>query len=659
MLSSLSTSNRRRGLRGAARKGSREQLPASSGDSSVSIRSASSSSSHTASRMSHASSATSRSIASSATSFSLASSSSADQCTPQHTASLSRSMHDFPPIPGPETTYPPPPTPSLSPIELLRLRLTDGKHVRKQSSASFSAPTAPVRVVGRGGQGSRPRALPAHPNGNAVPPPTKPPLLPSQTEPRRTAPTSSPANRIVGRGGVGSRPRGLALDPTPPLQRPDVPTPPLPAPPRPVALIQEAPRPALVYRPSGRGGAGSRPRKVKVKPPREQNGGPSAGMDFKFPWKGKGKARADAHADILDITANANANPLTRTDTTDSVGSASMIMFAPPSIHSRQRVVSPDLDAFDYTGGQTDTPPHSPTASLYSMQSAMTTSSDGRHQAQVVEARRMDKLARTLGAEVAFPGTSMSVSVPTPAHHAHMDRQSSYGSSFSSNSISSFPTPSSIPSPLEYAAPPQRPPRVFPTDSAFPADPYAKFPVFPTHPLPHSVDHEADLESDDASEILAFSTFSADEPPATQERFSYRSQSSGEIHVQPRFSLSSGESYAHSAELYAQDEYDPNEFDVEYVRANAQTPTPADRGDDGQGDEEEVEVGEVRFADPDDEKRFASPFQVMPLFVVPPWEPRPVTPAHLREGEQQHGWTGEWNRKDMQSVIQSLRHLKM
>ncbi|KAJ6605327.1 hypothetical protein DFH09DRAFT_1422349 [Mycena vulgaris] len=76
--------------------------------------------------------------------------------------------------------------------------------------------------------------------------------------------------------------------------------------------------------------------------------------------------------------------------------------------------------------------------------------------------------------------------------------------------------------------------------------------------------------------------------------------------IQPRFSL---------AETDTDDgEYAAREWD----REEAQTPTPVA-----------------------DNKRFASPFQVIPLSGSP-------------QAQEQQEWTGEWNRDDMQSVIESL-----
>ncbi|KAJ6526505.1 hypothetical protein DFH09DRAFT_1095217 [Mycena vulgaris] len=107
---------------------------------------------------------------------------------------------------------------------------------------------------------------------------------------------------------------------------------------------------------------------------------------------------------------------------------------------------------------------------------------------------------------------------------------------------------------------------------------------------------------DDDDDVLTL----AGSAESTDTRFSFRMQSSSELHVQPRFSL-----------------VDTNTDDGEYVEREwdweeAQTPTP--------------------FAE---DKRFALPFQVTPLSASP------------RAREQQE-WTGEWNRGDIQSVIKSL-----
>ncbi|KAJ7124275.1 hypothetical protein C8R44DRAFT_783260 [Mycena epipterygia] len=551
MLSSLSTSNRRRGLRGDARKASREHPPAAAPLSPANSPSlyCLSSSGH-ASSSSLASDHTVRRVSRATFTTSLSRAASSSHCSPERTAP-SHSTHGICPAPE-STTYPR--TPNFSPIEFFRIRRTERNHLRKQS-VSRSEEDAPVRVVGGG------RVF-----------------------------TSVP----------------------------------------PVAMIEEATRPARL---SGRGGAGTRP--WKIKPPGEKNH--NVNKDFKFPWNGKGKARADPNA--LEITAN--MNPLTRTDTGGSVGSG--IMFAPISTHSHQRVVQPESNPFDFTGSQNST-----TASVHSVGS--TTSSHGR-QVEVPQASRMNKLTRTLGAEFASPGTSRtrahkdrslssrsSMSLPslripgraTPTEN-YTHRQSSFGPSpFSS--ISSINHPPRNGSALSMSTPTSdySSAEVSPTSSSTtPSTPSTPTP--PLSPFKHTPPSRP-LRPDDV--------------PVDMRMDSARLQASGEVHGQPRFSLSDTDDDKYECNCYRAQTpcaYDPDEYD----RENAQTPVP--RLDDSDG----------KRLDHPDGKRVSSSFQVMPLFVVPPREP---TDTDLSVGElptSQHEWTGEWNRNDMQSVIQGLRHLRV
>ncbi|KAJ7478899.1 hypothetical protein FB451DRAFT_1240164 [Mycena latifolia] len=615
MLSTLSTSTRRRGLRGASRKASREQLPRTpaSADSAVySVSSRASSSSSLASN----STISKMSLATSQTSFSMAS-------------SAPPAVEDKSPYSAPASLLAP--SSPLSPIEVFKLRLATGMaHSRKDSGSGSSGPTTGVRVVGRGGQGSRPRAVPvAEPA--AYPLPLANPVAPvPPRNVRRSASTLSGksdqpvATRMVGRGGVGSKPRGLAatsFDSMPQWVEPP-PPPPLPTP-QPAAMIQETPSAPIVYRPGGRGGAGSRPRKVKP----QALGVEKEGKDFKLPWKGKGKARADAPPAM---------DPLTRTETRDSTISAmSSIQFAPPSEALHQKPINPD--PFSAFGSDHS---HSPTASLSSFQS---TSSDGRF------VRQQSKLSRTLGADFGFSGLGQHAPkalklarraslrgpaappppMPIPDHSRGARHQSSYGS------ISGSVRPSESDS-LGFHR------EVWDADDYRPA-PYSRAGTpyafarpdtaqteYPAPPRPPQAFPDEPATEDDVSEVLTFdddvsaSTDAFDD--AAGPRFSFRSHSSGEIHVQPRFSLS--------------DSTDADEY--EYDRTAAQTPTPFGRA--------ETPLEDEKPFDPlTDSERFESPFQTMPLFVVSPWDPKP------RPADE---WTGEWNRTDMQSVIQSLRQLR-
>jgi hypothetical protein len=162
----------------------------------------------------------------------------------------------------------------------------------------------PVRVVGRGGQGSRPRLV--GPEGTAL---TTPQPLRSPTY-EMGAPARLDNTRIVGRGGMGSRPRDL----------------PAPAPVVvPLPKQTQAPAQVVVYRPGGRGGAGSKPRAPK--PPSEVRD-KGKGKSPPFAWKGKGKETGNA--------STYGAPSLTRTDTLDSMGNGSVIQFLP--VRGPQRI---------------------------------------------------------------------------------------------------------------------------------------------------------------------------------------------------------------------------------------------------------------------------------------------------------------------------------
>lgn len=251
----------------------------------------------------------------------------------------------------------------------------------------------------------------------------------------------------------------------------------------------------------------------------------------------------------------------------------------------------------------------------------------------------MNKLSRTLGAEVVLPGTSKtrthkeralsrrsaSMSFPAASTDQYAHRQSSFGSpSFSS--ISPIHHPPRNASALSMSTLTSD----YSSNSTFsyttPSTPELPSSIFEHTPNPRP------LRVDEGTQLLALDV------PVDMRADAARLQSSGEVHGQPSFSLSDTDNdrweseYGHAQTPYI---YDPDEYEY----GNTQTP-PA------------------RLDDPDG-KRFPSSFQVMPLFVVPPWEP---TETDMPVGElppSEQEWTGEWNRKDMQSVIRGLRHLRM
>ncbi|KAJ7681283.1 hypothetical protein B0H17DRAFT_1138578 [Mycena rosella] len=78
---------------------------------------------------------------------------------------------------------------------------------------------------------------------------------------------------------------------------------------------------------------------------------------------------------------------------------------------------------------------------------------------------------------------------------------------------------------------------------------------------------------------------------------------------------------------------------LQYGREQMQTPTPCLRPETAGADAKQLE----------------SPFHALLIFVVEPWERN----ESLAGNELAQEWTGEWNHTDIQSVIHSLRHLRM
>jgi hypothetical protein len=156
-----------------------------------------------------------------------------------------------------------------------------------------------VRLVGRGGQGSRPRLLDSGDSHPAAPTMHRGHTL-------ELLPVSGgDSTRIVGRGGIGSRPRelpALMCSRLPPL------TPP-------ATTLNPSMTQPVFYRPGGRGGAGSKSRAAK-----SSSEAPETVRSSKFPWKGKGKATGNA--------STYGAPSLTHTDTMDTT-SASLVDFLP------------------------------------------------------------------------------------------------------------------------------------------------------------------------------------------------------------------------------------------------------------------------------------------------------------------------------------------
>ncbi|KAJ6608895.1 hypothetical protein B0H10DRAFT_2066182 [Mycena sp. CBHHK59/15] len=626
---SFTTSNRRRGLRGAGRKSAPtpvDPLAAASVSKSppysLSISSrASSSSIDTVSQLSMATSATTA-----ATSISLASSSHCDDISTLSTPYSETSQHSGW-MSSQSSMSSSSKTSSRSPIEIVQLKpLADPRHTRQDSTSSSMSPEkiGGLRVVGRGGQGSRPRPIPVHAekSNHDAPHPVHPPPHYHYTLRSQSAipeiDEKKPAARVVGRGGEGSRPRGLAAPAAPPLpvQRPEPP----PPPPSANALIQQTPQAPVLYRPGGRGGAGSRPRRVKPqsdakdKPPKE----------LKLPWKGKGKEKADPSA--LTVSA------LTRTDTIQST--ASSIQFAAAAVRPHQKP--------DYPSNIADTSVSSHSPSHSSVSSLEMFGSRNVHQ----QSNRINKVARTLGAEFGF-STKLWGPSSDEARAAKLSRRSSMSvSSLGASQIPRLAMPTaaekaarrrssygSIPSPTSYAgdaasiserseqaefygevwdtADHRRTVHMNLTRAKSTEFNHASNYPRPPRP-PRAFSDEPEHPDDAQSEILSFDYTTGD----AHDVLNWRCQStSPPLHVQPRFS--------------------PFDTDDEYERDQATTPVP--RAFSPYSPSDTSMLGEN------------TPFSVIPIVVSPAWETDKAT----------HGWSGEWNRPDMQDVIRSLRDLKM
>ncbi|KAJ7764136.1 hypothetical protein DFH07DRAFT_812042 [Mycena maculata] len=275
----------------------------------------------------------------------------------------------------------------------------------------------------------------------------------------------------------------------------------------------------------------------------------------------------------------------------------SSILFAPPAVRAHQKPIAPDPFTAVDAPSPFRTPAGLPSRSLEGESSTIVR----------LQSNRSQKLARTLGADFGAAGAMWtsapeSLQEPRPA----MERRFSFSTAAppSHNSIHSLHSSYASTHSLQFDYS-DLSGDVWDGDSHQMDLARAETPTpsTPSSPLPlPAAPEECDGASEDASSDIT----SLDSP--VDLRFSFPSDSSDQIHVRPRFTL------------------DDTDTEDEYDRALAQTPTAVD-------------------------KRFSSPFQVMPLFVVPAWEPTVRPP-----GDE---WTGEWNRRDMQSVIQSLRHLKM
>ncbi|KAF7288590.1 hypothetical protein MIND_01425600 [Mycena indigotica] len=155
---------------------------------------------------------------------------------------------------------------------------------RSTSSSNPDSDAVPVRVVGRGGHGSRARNLSIGNLAGAAGMASNPALR--MTRPKTSdgsVPVAGGSIRVVGRGGMGSRRRD-ARDATP-------------ISPMPIAAAAAStvtPQPAetpVFFRPTGRGGAGSRARSNSKAKPNSTPNSPPVAFARLLKLKGKGKAK--------------------------------------------------------------------------------------------------------------------------------------------------------------------------------------------------------------------------------------------------------------------------------------------------------------------------------------------------------------------------------
>lgn len=249
--------------------------------------------------------------------------------------------------------------------------------------AGSSSSDQKVRVVGRGGLGSRPQRSKAL--SVATAPAT---ALQSPAESRvgrdavhlqRSTSDPKPIIRVVGRGGFGSKPRKLNSQ----TSNAFAPSNPVPTP----ASDSET----KAIRVGGRGGAGSRLRTFKPTEPKEK----------RFKWIEKGKAKL-----LPSCTPRVPRTP--RPPTPESEDDSS-IEFAPISQPSKPPA-RPDLNAVSASdapslASASDDYPSTPAATS-------TVSSDFSSSLHTQSSRRLNKLYRTLGGR--FPQDMAFMSIKPP-----------------------------------------------------------------------------------------------------------------------------------------------------------------------------------------------------------------------------------------------------
>ncbi|KAJ6575833.1 hypothetical protein B0H10DRAFT_2103800 [Mycena sp. CBHHK59/15] len=563
MLSTFAPSSGRRGLRGAGHAESSSKKPSLY---SLSISSQASSSSFasgdTATRMSIA------------TSFSLASSSKDHMDKfPSIVGGAAAQLH---PTPSRATSQKSIASSSkLSPIEIFQLRLKEGRNAHHDAVEDKER----VRVVGRGGQGSRPRALPVSSTPTGDQPPReilRSPSAHSESDDKKLATRVTPLHPV----------------------------------PLPIPQVSQSP---VVYRPGGRGGAGSRPRKVKQPSEVKEK-------ERKFPWKGKGKAKEDL------------SSALTRTDTIGTT--ASSIEFSPVLARAHQRPVN---DPFSEIPANKLLPPAPPLPAS------------------------SNKLARTLGADFRFPQIVES-SGPQSADLAKA-RKIARRSSLSVFSLSSF-SAASVDSAGELGASgsAQKTKRRRSSDAIIPSSSHNSQATSAAS-TPHREvwdigDHRAAAHlrltrKDSAASSIPYQYPAPPRPPpAFPDEPEYADDGQSEIMSFDDTSIDThshmrSETLSSTGDFAFLPQFENDDLGEEYNMDLARTPTalrslsPYPRCD-------------TPFAF--DEK---PPFSTASLVVVPTWK-LPADPhAAVVRNEVAQGWSGEWNRANMRDVISALRDLKL
>ncbi|KAJ7758956.1 hypothetical protein DFH07DRAFT_940180 [Mycena maculata] len=465
----------------------------------------------------------------------------------------------------------------------------------------------PLRLVGRGGIGSRPRPVVAAVDN---PPPT--PIHPdpaNELNPTRRADST----RIVGRGGTGSRPRQLSS----PVVAPERSDPPKSLPP-----IPPQPRPdqPVLYRPGGRGGAGSRPRKIK--PASEAN---EKVKSAKFPWKGKGK-----EMDLGNSPAYLEPQGLTRTDTT--LTEASSIQFAlPRPVPSAQRV-NHLLDASDYL------PTYPPIPS--------TSGADWKQPAQQ-RATRFNKLARTLGVEF---GSRQAAMMPQPSEITRATK------AFRRSSVSTL-------SSVSESADTQRFLRRRSSYDSVRQLPYNGSMDSPVQEMPsiesahaHRNAAHAQLTGRSGTSGVPSHLPPPSDSDALPEEWNQEDDGQSEMTENEDTSIMNDDeselrtiSSTSTTPLYIHPP--PSEYDTDADSRWDRSPTPTTMSLASLSSRTETPSSPH-------EKHFSIPFQRAPVVVSDSWEEADPVCAVIRN-ERAQGWYGEWNREDIQDVIDSLRELRL